>query len=150
LAGCFFEGETILGIGGFAAYRGYLHLPWVIVAAYGETLLGDQLYFFLGRVYGQRFLKNRPYGQSRVVEAQGLLRRFQTSLMLLFRFLYGIRAITPFAIGMSGVSPRKFLFFNALGVSSGPCSSRAEDTPLAPSWKVSWETPKNMNGSFWA
>ncbi len=115
LAGCFFEGETVLVIGGFAAYQGYLHLPWVIVAAYGGTLLGDQLYFYLGRVYGQRLLKRRPYWQSRVGKVQGLLKRFQTSLILLFRFLYGIRAITPFVIGMSGISPRKFLVFNALG-----------------------------------
>ncbi len=115
LAGCFFEGETVLVIGGFAAYQGYLHLPWVIVAAYGGTLLGDQLYFFLGRVYGQKVLKRRPYWQGRVAKVHRLLRRFQTWLILLFRFLYGIRVITPFVIGMSGVSPRKFLFFNAIG-----------------------------------
>jgi len=115
LGGCFFEGETVLVIGGFAAYQGYLHLPWVIAAAYGGTLLGDQLYFFLGRVYGQKVLKKRPHWQGRVVKVQGLLQRFQTWLILLFRFLYGIRVITPFVIGMSGISPRKFLFFNAIG-----------------------------------
>ena len=115
LAGCFLEGETVLVIGSFAAYQGYLHLPWVIAAAYGGALLGDQLYFFLGRVYGQRFLKSRPHWQGRVVKVQGLLKRFQIWLILLFRFLYGIRTITPFVIGMSGIPPRKFLFFNAIG-----------------------------------
>ena len=49
LVGTFFEGETILVLGGFAAYRGYLHLPWVIIAAFVGSLCGDQLFFFLGR-----------------------------------------------------------------------------------------------------
>ena len=34
LLGTFLEGETILVLGGFAAHRGYLALPWVIVAAF--------------------------------------------------------------------------------------------------------------------
>ncbi len=115
LAGCFFEGETILVIGAFAAYQGYLRLPWVILAAYGGTFLADQLYFYLGRLYGQKILKRRPYWQNQVGKVQRLLKQFQTALILLFRFLYGLRTVTPFVIGMSAISPRKFLFLNALG-----------------------------------
>ena len=115
LAGCFFEGETILVIGAFAAYQGYLHLPWVILAAYGGTFLADQLYFYLGRLYGQKILKKRPYWQNQVGKVQRLLKQFQTALILLFRFLYGLRTVTPFVIGMSAISPRKFLLLNALG-----------------------------------
>ena len=33
IVGTFLEGETILVIGGFAAYRGYLSLPLVMVCA---------------------------------------------------------------------------------------------------------------------
>jgi membrane protein DedA with SNARE-associated domain len=42
--GGFFEGETILVLAGFAAHRGHLHLPWVIVWGFLGTLCGDQLY----------------------------------------------------------------------------------------------------------
>jgi len=45
LLGTFLEGETILVLGGFAAHRGYLALPWVIVAAFFGSLCGDQLFF---------------------------------------------------------------------------------------------------------
>ena len=41
LIGTFLEGETILVLGGFAAHRGYLSLPWVIVAAFAGTLSGE-------------------------------------------------------------------------------------------------------------
>ncbi len=36
----FLEGETILVLGGFAAHRGYMHLPWVIGAAFVDSLCG--------------------------------------------------------------------------------------------------------------
>ena len=43
--GCFFEGETILVLGAFAAHRGYLSLAGVCFAAFMGTFLGDQLYY---------------------------------------------------------------------------------------------------------
>jgi len=36
-------------------------------------------------------------------------------LMLGFRFLYGLRAVTPFAIGLSGVSGIRFFVCNMIG-----------------------------------
>ena len=35
--GSFLEGETVLVLGGLAAHRGYLELPWVIVYAFLGT-----------------------------------------------------------------------------------------------------------------
>ena len=115
LIGTFFEGETILVLGGFAAYRRYLALPWVILAAFLGTLAGDQLFFILGRKYSSKILARRPYWQSRVDKVQKLLERFQTLLILMFRFMYGFRSVTPFVIGMSSVGTRRFVLLNALG-----------------------------------
>ena len=56
LVGTFFEGETVLLLGGFAASQGYLVLRWVIVVAFFGTLCADQLFFFLGRRYSQATL----------------------------------------------------------------------------------------------
>jgi len=113
--GTFIEGETVLIIGGLMAYQGYLSLPWVILAAFGGTLSGDQLYFYLGRIYGARILGRRPTWQKRADKVYHLLERSQNYLIFFFRFLYGLRTITPFVIGLSRISPRKFLFLNALG-----------------------------------
>jgi membrane protein DedA with SNARE-associated domain len=115
LIGTFLEGETILVLGGFAAHRGYLALPWVILAAVIGSLCGDQLFFFLGRKYSHAILARHPSWQVRVARAQGLLGRFGTSLIVMFRFLYGLRTIIPFVIGMSSVSKRLFIFLNAVG-----------------------------------
>jgi membrane protein DedA with SNARE-associated domain len=115
LVGTFLEGETILVLGGFAAHRGYLALPWVIMAAFLGTLCGDQLFFFLGRKHSQTVLARRPSWKARADRAQRLLERFRTPLILVFRFMYGLRTVIPFAIGMSTVPTREFIFFNIIG-----------------------------------
>lgn len=58
--GAFMEGEIVLILGGFAAQRGYLSLPWVIVVAFIATFLGDQILFHLGRWKGDAILALRP------------------------------------------------------------------------------------------
>jgi len=118
LVGTFLEGETILVLGGFAAHRGYLRLAGVIAAAFAGSLIGDQFYFFVGRRYGARFLARRPNWQARVARVQSMLQRYQTALVLGFRFVYGVRSVTPFALGMSGVSVARFALLNVLSAAA--------------------------------
>ncbi|UCD35715.1 MAG: DedA family protein [Nitrospiraceae bacterium] len=115
LVGTFLEGETIMIIGGFAAHWGYLYLPLVILAGFLGTLAGDQLYFFIGRRKGQAFLSKRPSWQPHVEKVNGLLTKHGTWLILGFRFIYGIRTVTPFVIGMSRVKTGTFAALNIVG-----------------------------------
>jgi membrane protein DedA with SNARE-associated domain len=114
LIGTFAEGETILVLGGFAAHRGYLALPWVILAAFIGSLCGDQLFFYLGRSHSQRVMARLPSWKERIRKAKRLLERFQTPLILGFRFLYGLRAVIPFVIGMSSVPASRFILLNTI------------------------------------
>jgi membrane protein DedA with SNARE-associated domain len=114
LVGTFLEGETILILAGFAAHLGYLYLPWVILVAFIGTLSGDQLFFYLGRRHSRFVLDKYPAWQSRLDRVQRLFERYQTLLILGFRFLYGLRTVTPFVLGRSGVSPRYFFLLNTL------------------------------------
>lgn len=115
LLGTFLEGETVLILGGFAAHRGYLALPWVIGCAFLGTLAGDQLYYYLGRWKGNDLLARRPHWESKSRRVAALLERHQVLLILGFRFLYGLRTVTPFLIGLSGVPPLRFLALNGVG-----------------------------------
>ena len=112
--GTLLEGETILVLAGFAAHLGYLYLPWVILVAFIGTLGGDQLFFYLGRRYSQFVLDKHPAWQRRLDRVQRLFERYQTLLILGFRFLYGLRTVTPFVLGRSGVSPGYFFLLNTL------------------------------------
>ena len=118
LIGTFFEGETVLVLAGFLAHRGYLELPWVVLVAFIGTFASDQLFFFIGRTKGTAFLEKRPVWKAKSARALSLLHRRQTWVILGFRFIYGLRTVTPFLIGMSRVGPLRFLVLNALGAIS--------------------------------
>lgn len=113
--GTLLEGETILIIAGFAAHQGYLDLSWVILSAFIGSLAGDQIYFFIGRSKGRPFLRRRLSRQIKAAKVERLLARHGTLIMLSFRFMYGLRTITPFIIGTSSISTRRFLLLNATG-----------------------------------
>lgn len=115
LIGTFLEGETILVIGGFVAQLGYLELHWVMVAAFVGSFCGDQLYFYIGRRYGPRLIAKRLSWQANADKVYRLLERHQTFLILTFRFYYGLRNVTPFVIGASQVSKKRFFILNAIG-----------------------------------
>lgn len=115
VAGTFLEGETTLIMAGFLAHRGYLSLPMVIAMAFIGTFVGDQLFFLLGRRNGMAMLDRHPRWRQRTERVFELLRCHQTKLILGFRFLYGLRAVTPFVIGASGVSPIRYLALCVIG-----------------------------------
>jgi len=115
IVGTFLEGETVVVLAGFAAHRGYLSLPLVMLAAVAGSFFGDQLYFHLGRRKGKALLRRRVTWAPKVERVQGLIERHQLPFILGFRFLYGLRTVSPFAIGMSNVPTRRYLILNLFG-----------------------------------
>jgi membrane protein DedA with SNARE-associated domain len=112
MAGTFLEGETVVIVAGYLASRHYLALGWVMICAFIGTWIGDSVYFFIGRRWGAKLLEKHPKWRPGAERALRLLRRHHTVFILCFRFIYGIRTVSPFAIGMSGVSPMRFLLLN--------------------------------------
>jgi len=113
--GTFIEGETVLVLGGIASHLGYLSLDGVIACGFAGTLLGDQLYFFLGRRHGKTLLARRPDWQHHTRRVHQILERHQNWLIIGFRFLYGLRTVTPFVIGTSKVAYWRFTLLNIIG-----------------------------------
>ncbi len=115
LVGSFFEGETVLVIGGLAAQQGYLELTWVFLASLVGTVLSDNTFFFLGRYKGYyltnkyRFFKKLGDFSEKINGKSGPLLSFG------MRFMYGFRHLTPFSLGLSSISKKDFFFFNFLG-----------------------------------
>jgi membrane protein DedA with SNARE-associated domain len=113
--GSFLEGETVLALGGLAAHRGYLALPWVIAIAAAGGFLGDQVYFGIGRLGGARLVARFPNLRPGVERATRLLHRYAVPLIIGIRFTYGLRIVGPMAIGMSGVHWLRFALLNFVG-----------------------------------
>ncbi|MBF0505638.1 MAG: DedA family protein [Nitrospirae bacterium] len=116
LAGTFFEGETILLIGGLVARLGYLDLSVVMLVAFIGSFSGDQLYFFVGRMKGRELLTRYKTWEKRVEKVHCLMARYHDLIMVGFRFVYGIRILTPLVLGMNrSVKTGRFVLFNAIG-----------------------------------
>ena len=121
LIGTVVEGENVLVLGGIAAHKGYLMLPWVIVTAFLGSLIGDQLFFFLGRRHGGAILDRFPRWGRRAQRARQLLDRYHIPLIFGLRFMYGIRTAGLIVVGMSNVSTGRFLVINAMAALTWAC-----------------------------
>ena len=110
----FVEGETIVLIAAFMAAQGLLDpLLLLVVSGFG-SYLGDQCYFWLGRHYGVRLLKRFPSWRPGVENALSWLERYDVWFILSFRFIYGVRNFSSFALGLSAVRWDRFLRLNFL------------------------------------
>jgi membrane protein DedA with SNARE-associated domain len=112
--GTFFEGETILVLAGVAAQLGYLDIQWVIVSAFFGSTLGDQVWYYLGYRYGHWVLNRFKGWRGPMERAFALLNKYDTTFILSFRFIYGVRTVSSVVIGMAKVPPQRFIPLNVL------------------------------------
>ncbi|MGB8181693.1 MAG: DedA family protein [Stellaceae bacterium] len=108
----FFEGETFVLFAAFAAAEGLLAAPLLLIAAWLGSFAGDQCYFWIGRRFGLRVLARQPKWRERVDNALAWLKRFDIWFILSFRFIYGVRNFSSFALGISGIDWRRFMILN--------------------------------------
>jgi membrane protein DedA with SNARE-associated domain len=108
----FLEGETVIIFAGFAAAQGLLDPFLLLVAAWLGSFSGDQCYFWLGRHFGVRLLDRFPRFRRGVDTALHWLERYDTGFILSFRFIYGIRNVSSFAMGLSAIRWERFLGLN--------------------------------------
>ncbi|KGF64157.1 membrane protein [Pseudomonas lutea] len=113
--GTFFEGETILVLAGFLAFRGYMDINIVVVVAFFGSYAGDQLWYFMGRKHGRKLLARKPRWQLMGDRALEHIRRHPDIWVLSFRFVYGLRTVMPVAIGLSGYPSGRYLLLNGIG-----------------------------------
>ncbi len=113
-AGAFLEGEFIVILAGVFAHQGYLSPVPAVLCAFGGSLVSDQLMFSLGRWKGNAILHRFPHLEKKAPKARDLLERYEVPLILGFRFIYGIRNVTPLLMGMGRVNRWKFLALNTV------------------------------------
>ena len=113
-AGAGFEGETAAIAGGLLAHQGYFTLPAAMVAAALGSFVADQLFFLLGRRFRERRWVRKAQQRPAFARALGLLERYPRAFVFAFRFIYGIRTVSPVAIGTSNVPTRTFIAMNAV------------------------------------
>src|SRR5215468_5131012 len=108
----FLEGETFVLFAAFAAAQGLLNPALLLAATWLGSFSGDQTYFWIGRHFGLRLLNRFPKWRYGVESALYWLERYNTGFILSFRFIYGVRNFSSFAMGLSAVHWKRFLILN--------------------------------------
>jgi membrane protein DedA with SNARE-associated domain len=107
------EGEAVVIAGGVLAHQGLVSLPGAIIAGIAGSFTADQLWFAAGRRFRDARFVQRITRKAAFARALGILERHPTGFIIAFRFIYGIRTVSPIAIGTSKVPARTFLPLNA-------------------------------------
>lgn len=121
----FLEGETVVIIAGILAQQGYLNPVFIALCAFAGSCTSDQLMFMLGKYIGRGVLARFPRLQRNAGKAEKLIRKHETLLILGFRFVYGVRNVTPILLGINRVSHLKFLLLNIIGAGVWACTFTA-------------------------
>ena len=114
LIGTFLEGETIVIVAGFASHQGLFDPVHVAALAALGSFCCDQMWFFIARKFGHRPVIQRMKHRPAFERALHFLERHPTAFIFSFRFVYGIRNVSPAVIGLSEIDAHKFFVLNAL------------------------------------
>jgi membrane protein DedA with SNARE-associated domain len=114
-AGSFLEGESIVLASGFAAHRGWLSLPLVIVVAALGATLGDQAFFLLGRYRRDWLYKRMPKLAGKLGAVAARIEGREAWAIIAARFIYGMRVASAVAFGATSISAARYALWNVTG-----------------------------------
>jgi membrane-associated protein len=116
LLGFIIPGETAALIGGVLASLHHVNLIVMLVVIIACAIVGDSVGYEVGKHLGPWLLEHRPLrGQPGLHRGQELLARRGGPAVFLGRWVALARALVPGLAGMSGMSYRTFLTYNAAG-----------------------------------
>jgi len=112
--------DVALIVGGYLAYLGHAQLPVMLVVGFAGILAGDSAVFLLGR-WSRRAQGRHPGGllgrhltPERLAKVEGQFEKRGNVLVVIARFLPGIRAATYFVAGGAQMPYRRFILFDGL------------------------------------
>jgi membrane protein DedA with SNARE-associated domain len=129
-------GETVLILAAVYAGTGRLNIVGVSLLGFCGALLGDNVGFAIGHFGGRRLAER--YGRyifltpERLDKATGFFERHGGKIVVVARFIEGLRQANGIIAGTSGMRWTRFLTFNAIG---------------AALWVAAWTSVGYLSGS---
>jgi membrane protein DedA with SNARE-associated domain len=112
-------GESLLIVAAILAARGDLSFLSLFVCAWAGAVLGDNIGYIIGRMFGHRFLwrygKKIGLNAERLHRVEAVFARYGPLTVCFARFINMIRQLTGIVAGTLQMDWRRFLLFNALG-----------------------------------
>lgn len=112
-------GETILIAASVYAGAGKLNILVLTITAIVACIIGDNIGFAIGHFGGEKFvLKYGRYvflSEKKLLSAQNFFNRYGGPVVLVARFIAGLRQLNGIVAGTAEMKWRTFLLFNTLG-----------------------------------
>lgn len=109
ILGALLEGEMVLLLAGGAAFHGYMNVHLVMLISFLGAMLHDNLLFFVGRVFGRRLFNTSPKWHKRISKVSDLIHKYDNLFIMSFRFVYGLRTLTPIIVGNSRIEWKRYI-----------------------------------------
>jgi undecaprenyl-diphosphatase len=121
--GLIFPGEIAVFLGGVIAshkIHGAPQIPLVVVllVATGGAILGDQVGYFVGKLWGEQLLLKLPrrlLPVEHIAKSRRAIRRLGAKAVIVGRWTAALRAFVPGLAGMAGMPYVRFAFANVVG-----------------------------------
>lgn len=113
LVGAGLEGETVVVLGGIMVQRDIIGFWPAILAAATGSFVSDQLFFAAGRRFRDHRWVRRIVDKRAFARALATFERHPVAFVFAFRFLYGLRTVSPVAIGTTRLPAMRFVTINA-------------------------------------
>lgn len=112
-------GETVLIAAAFFAGTGQLNILLVMLVAFAAAVIGDNVGFAIGDFGGrpllERFGKYVFLTEKRLDNAEAFFNRHGGKVVIVARFIEGLRQLNGIIAGISEMKWRQFLLCNAVG-----------------------------------
>ncbi|MDR1488758.1 MAG: DedA family protein [Holosporales bacterium] len=119
MLGAMIEGESVVLTASALSAMGYMSIYKVFFIVFLTTVITDQGLFFIGYKMGTSWLINKfPKLEKTRNRVFKLLHKMDIFFIFSFRFIYGVRTISPLIIGSAHIKPRRFIIYNFF---SGVC-----------------------------
>jgi membrane protein DedA with SNARE-associated domain len=111
--------DVSLILGGYLVFKGKADLWLMMTTGYLGIILGDSLVFFAGRRIGTRVGQSggffsRIVTPERRVRVEGLFAKHGEKIVMIARFMPGVRAVTYFTAGSAKMKYSHFAFFDSV------------------------------------
>jgi membrane protein DedA with SNARE-associated domain len=112
--------DISLILGGFLAHKGAANLPIMMVVGFAGILGGDSLIFYFGRRLGTKVGKKPGGFFARIItpekraKVEGLFAIHGQKIVMIARFMPGVRAVTYFTAGSVGMPYWRFILWDGL------------------------------------
>ncbi len=110
--------DVSLILGGFLVFEGRADLAIMMVTGYVGIIVGDSVMFFLGGRLGSSITRHRFFGrlftEEKRAQVEALFQKHGEKIVMIARFLPGVRAVTYFTAGSARMRYSHFIFFDSV------------------------------------